>query len=262
MLLAGITACSQDKKEIGVVAHRGYWQCEDGGMARNSIASLTSAQKQGFWGSECDIHVSADDTVFVWHDAKIEGRRVQQMTFAELSEVVLANGERIPTLEQYLQAYNDNAAAFGTSTRLIIEIKKHKDPAREELCIDKMYEFLKAYKLYDPAKIVFISFSLKACQKISSDCPGFTVQYLEKDLTPAEVKNSGVGGMDIHFQALRDNPSWTGEAHALGMSMNSWTASEEDQILDMIAQGVDQITSDRPDLVREILAREGIKEAK
>jgi glycerophosphoryl diester phosphodiesterase len=37
-----------NKKDIKVVAHRGYWNCEEAGFARNSLAALECALKEGF----------------------------------------------------------------------------------------------------------------------------------------------------------------------------------------------------------------------
>ena len=46
------------KGDVAIVAHRGFWKSEQGGMSENSIASLKAAQDAGLWGSECDIHSS------------------------------------------------------------------------------------------------------------------------------------------------------------------------------------------------------------
>ena len=44
--------------KVQIVAHRGYWNCEEGQNAKNSIASLAAAQKYGFWGSEFDVNMT------------------------------------------------------------------------------------------------------------------------------------------------------------------------------------------------------------
>ena len=48
--------------KTAIVAHRGYWNCAAAGFAQNSLASLREAQTAGFWGSECDVHLTSDDT--------------------------------------------------------------------------------------------------------------------------------------------------------------------------------------------------------
>ena len=33
------------QKEAGIVAHRGFWNCEEAGYAKNSVAALREAQE-------------------------------------------------------------------------------------------------------------------------------------------------------------------------------------------------------------------------
>ena len=47
-------------RETGIVAHRGFWNCEEAGYAKNSIAALRCAQEAGLWGSEFDVNITAD----------------------------------------------------------------------------------------------------------------------------------------------------------------------------------------------------------
>ena len=61
----------KQKGKTAVVAHRGFWKCEAAGFSENSIASLKAAQDNGCWGSECDVHITADDIVIVNHNNDI-----------------------------------------------------------------------------------------------------------------------------------------------------------------------------------------------
>ena len=99
---ATVTLAQAQKKASAIVAHRGYWNCEAGGYARNSLAALESAQKAGFWGSEFDVNMTADSVLLVFHDAHINGKRIDQTPYAEFKDYRLENGEPIPTLDQYL----------------------------------------------------------------------------------------------------------------------------------------------------------------
>lgn len=49
--------------QVAIVAHRGYWNCEAAGFARNSLASLKAAQDAGFWGSEFDVNMTNDSVL-------------------------------------------------------------------------------------------------------------------------------------------------------------------------------------------------------
>ena len=60
-ILCVLPLSARGKRQVAIVAHRGYWQCEAGGNSHNSIASLKAAQDGKFWGSELDglVHVAA-----------------------------------------------------------------------------------------------------------------------------------------------------------------------------------------------------------
>lgn len=45
------------------------------------------------------------------------------------------------------------------------------------------------------------------------------------------------------------------EAHALGLRVVPWTVNEADDMRRLLALGVDGITTDRPDVLLEILGR-------
>lgn len=75
---ATVTFVQAQPKESAIVAHRGYWNYKEGGYARNSLAALESAQKAGFWGSEFDVNMTSDGELLIFHDAHIDGKRIDQ----------------------------------------------------------------------------------------------------------------------------------------------------------------------------------------
>ena len=40
-------SCRQKEEKVAIVAHRGYWNCEKAGYAKNSLAALKCAQEAG-----------------------------------------------------------------------------------------------------------------------------------------------------------------------------------------------------------------------
>ena len=65
MLLFPLSADA--RKKTGIVAHRGFWNCEEAGYAKNSVAALRCAQEAGFWGSEFDVNMTSDGVLIVYH---------------------------------------------------------------------------------------------------------------------------------------------------------------------------------------------------
>ena len=238
--------CATRVPSVQIVAHRGYWDLPGG--AQNSIASLKKAQEFGCWGSEFDLHLTADDVVVVNHDATLGGVSIQSSPFDDIRGYALKNGEQPSTLDDYLTQGGKNADCI-----LVLELKPHKDAERENVLIDRCLEALKAHKLLNPKKVVFISFSYHICRELARRCPGYTVQYLEGDKAPALLHADGITGIDYHYNVLFKHPEWVDEAHSLGMSVNAWTVDDEKDMKKLIGLGVDQITTNDPALLREIL---------
>ena len=158
---------------IAVVAHRGFWNCEAAGFSENSIAALRAAQDNGFWGCECDIHITADGIVIVNHNNDISGKLICDSGYSDFDGDLLPNGEKRPTLEAYLDnVYPDHR------TVIVIEFKAQKNEEREDLLIDKTMEILRAKGLFDPQAVAFISFSRHICLRLANEYPQFINQYL------------------------------------------------------------------------------------
>ena len=238
--------------KVAIVAHRGFWKSEAAGMSENSIASLKAAQDAGLWGSECDVHITADDVVIVNHDPTIEGKKIATHNFADFANDLLPNGERRPTLDEYL-----DQAAKSKTTKLVIELKKQPSEDREDLLVAKTIATLKVHNLYNPERVLFISFSKYMCDLIAKLCPEFVNQFLSMDPIgnhdPLIYGSQDINGVDYHYKMFRAHPEWIQNAHDKGMSTNAWTVNKEDDIRKMIELGVDAITTNEPLLVREIL---------
>jgi len=250
-IVAFAASCSP---KVAITAHRGFWNCDEAKKAENSIASLRIAQDHDLWGSEFDVHMTKDFQLVVHHDADINGKRIWKYNYADFAGDRLKNGEKVPTLDEYLTQGEKSAR-----TVLVFELKPQGDKAHEDYMTDLSVAALKAHNLYDPKRVIFISFSLNICQRLAGLCPGFTVQYLGQDKSPAELYKLGINGVDYHYSVFAKNPTWFQEARDRGMSINCWTVDGEKDIQNMIDLGVDCITTNEPLLVRSML---GGKEAK
>lgn len=233
---------------IAIAAHRGFWKCEEAVNSQNSIASLTQAQVNGFWGSECDIHLTKDGEIIVNHDDRIDGLKISENTFSELSAHLLANGEKRPSFDEYLAQ-----TAKYPKTTLVVELKQQPTQEIEEELVQKTIKALKAHRLYDPKKIAFISFSYYICLRIAQLCPEFVNQYLEGDIAPSALAKVGINGIDYKYTVLYAHPEWVKEAHSLGMSVNVWTVNKTKDMKAFIELGVDAITTNEPLKLRELL---------
>lgn len=233
---------------IEIAAHRGFWKCEKAKDSQNSIQALNLAQKNNFWGSEFDVHLTKDNVVIVNHDPDIDGIKIHQTNYTDLKDHKLPNGEHRPTLDEYLKK-----GAKSSNTVLVLEVKNQESDARTvqltDICIQKLID----HNLYDPSRVIFISFSLAACKHIAQVAPEFTNQYLSGNIDPDTLHGYGINGIDYHYKVFYKNPEWVKRSHELGMTVNAWTVNKKADIQKMIDLGVDCITTNEPLLVREML---------
>ena len=242
--LVGLTAVAQPK----IVAHRGYWRTD--GSAQNSITSLQKAAAVGCYGSEFDVWLTADGVPVVFHDATIDGIRIEDTTFATLMNHRLQNGEFIPTLQQYL---TEGSRIEGC--QLILEIKPHRNEVRDKRIADMCVELVRTLGL--EKKTEYISFSKVVCQRLHEITPDSKVAYLNGELAPAQIKEMGLTGIDYNEKVFVKHPEWLQEAKQLGVEVNVWTVDGEENLRHHAnLQGVDLITTNDPEILKGILAEQ------
>jgi glycerophosphoryl diester phosphodiesterase len=102
------------------VAHRGFHD-RAAGRLENTLAAAIAAVERGF-AIECDLQLTADERVIVFHDDTLDRLTVatgpvHRLTLSELREIPLRDSEdRIPTLQELLET-------VGGKVPLVIELK-------------------------------------------------------------------------------------------------------------------------------------------
>ena len=230
-----------------VVAHRGYWRID--GSAQNSIASLQKAAAVGCYGSEFDVWITVDGVPVVFHDATINGIRIEDATYAELMNHRLANGEFIPTLQQYLLE-----ATKIEGCQLILESKPHSTAQRDERIVPRCLELVHMLKLRERTE--YISFSKHVCEYLHAEEPTAKIAYLNGDISPKEIKAMGLTGIDYHFNVFKKHPEWLKESQQLGVEVNVWTVDGEEALTEFSnMSGIDIITTNDPEILQNVLKK-------
>ena len=240
-----LAPCMAQTTRCQTIAHRGEWRSE--GSAQNSRTSLQRALDLNIFGSEIDIWLTRDDHIMVNHDVKYQGVSLQDASFAQCKRLRLGNGERMPQLKHLLKIMKRSKSP----TRLVVEVKPHRDPLRSRRCAAMAINEIRRRGLED--RVMYISFSLEACLTIHAMAPEADVAYLEGDRTPADLHRMGLNGIDYHFSKFQAHPEWVGEAHRLGMNVNTWTVDKPEDIRAMKALGVDYITTNEPARCEELI---------
>ena len=233
--------------EPKVVAHRGYWKAD--GSAQNSIRSLVKADSIGCFASEFDVWMTKDGHLVVNHDATYNGLEIQKSKAKKVLAQQLSNGEYLPTLEQYL----DTAAVLKDS-RIVCELKSHKNKKQEEKAVKAIVKMMAEKGLSD--RVDYITFSKEAMLNFIKYAPaGTEVYYLNGEMSPAELKEVGAAGMDYNQKVFVKHPEWIQECHDLGLKVNVWTVDKEKDMQRLIDQGVDFITTNKPETLQKLLKK-------
>ena len=248
--LSLLTVCIHIQAQTQIIAHRGFWKTE--GSAQNSLAALVKANEIKAYGAELDIWLSSDGIPVVFHDAYVtfddKKLSVQDTPVDVLTQVKLSNGENLPTLESYLNTFEDCQ-----DTKLIVEFKSHRTKYQEDELVEKVLKMVRDRNLQN--RVEYISFSLNFVVKTIHLDPLAKVYYLSGNLSPTVIKAIGATGIDYHQSVIKKNPQWVKESHDLGLKVNVWTVNKPEDIQQMIDLNVDFITTDEPLLVREFLNR-------
>lgn len=247
-------------EKVAVVAHRGFWNCPEAGYAQNSVAALKAAQDAGFWGSEFDVQLTSDGVVVANHDKEYGPKKmiIAQHSYEELAQYPLPNGEKLPTLAEYLQQ-----GLKCESTILVLEFKEQANDTLTARLVDSSMEIIREVGIYDPSRICFISFSRFACERMVEKYPEFKVQFLSMNpftsISAAKAGELGFEGLDYWIMLFRLNPGLVSDLHSRGLKANVWTVDKGKSMESMFNLGVDMLTTNDPLQARALLGERELK---
>lgn len=234
--------------ENPVVAHRGAWKAK--ALPENSIAALREAIRLGCVGSEFDVRMTKDEVLIVTHDATYNDLIIEESTYSKLAETKLANGETLPTLEDYIKA----GLVDNPSTGLVVELKPSKTPGFNELMAVKAMETID--RLNAKAHVLtYISFSYAILKKIKQIDSNAQVQYLDGSKNPDQLENDQILGMDYYISAFKNNPTWIAQAKAKNIKLNVWTVNKESDMNWFLDREFDFITTNEPELLFDLMEK-------
>jgi len=227
-----------------VIAHRGAWK--ESSLPENSIASLKQAIQLGCHGSEFDVHLTKDDSLVVNHDDDFYGTAIASATYKELLVKNLPNGEKIPTVREYLKE-----GIKQKGTKLIFEIKTSTRKERSLKLTRMSVDLVRELGAQNWVEYICFDYDVgKLVHKLDSKAK---VAYLKGDKTPAQVKRDGYTGLDYNYKVYKKHPEWIQEAQDLGLTVNAWTVNDREEMKNLLAQKLDYITTNEPELLLDIL---------
>ena len=227
------------------IAHRGY----SGKYPENTMLAFERAIEAGADGIEFDLQMSKDGALVIIHDETLERTtdgtgNVCDYTLAELRALDAGQGERLPTLGEYL----DMAKDTGIITNIELKNGIFEYEGMEALAIAEV----RKRNMED--RIIFSSFnhySIQRCLKLAPEiaraflCGSWMIDMGEY-LNRHEVQY-------LHPSMGSVCPSLVDELHEHGAKVNVWTVNKLDDMRHMINLGADGIITNEVELLNTLL---------
>lgn len=241
-MLVIVVFSSCNTKKNAVVSHRGAWKQNN--LPENSIAALRHAIDLKLPGSEFDVWRTADDSLVINHDAHYNKLLIEETKYAELIKFKLSNGEKLPTLREYILEGKKN----NKKTLLVCEIKPSEiSKERGKKTALKVVETVK--KLKAEKITCYISFDYEILKQIRQVDNKTSLQYLEGNKSPKEVKLDNISGVDYHYSVFQKHPEWIKEAKENNITLNAWTVNDVEVMDWIIKNDFNYITTNEPELL-------------
>ena len=256
-------------------AHRGG----AGLWPENTLEAFGRALALGVSTLELDVHLTAEDDVVVAHDpALADARRIRALTRADLPPTM-------PLLRQVAALLEDRGA---DPVRVNLEIKYDALDAAQltsrEAFVAKVVDALRVDGMVGRTSIQ--CFDWGVLQRVGAAEPALgrnllvSPKYLADrspwfdgvPVDPDFVRTAAAEGFTaispVHGSPFRSgvgDPAYepfateamVAEAHAAGLAVIPYVVDDEATVRHLLRIGVDGLITNRPDLVREVLAQEG-----
>ena len=238
-----------------ITAHRGYSAI----APENTISAFEEAVKIGADYIELDVQLTADEQLVVFHDKTIDRTtdgtgELSNMTYEELQEFSAGkwfskDGEFD---EQKISLLADVLEDVGNDILLNIEIKNHGDVKKTA---EKTAEVIEEYGIERSCYVTSFSYTaLKAIKKINPKIKTGLIANIATSTSFSQLEHIDAVSLNYIFV----NSSIVNMAHQNGKRVFVWTVDRKSDIQHMIAMGVDNIITNRPDRASEIITSNSI----
>lgn len=242
------------EKPIIFIGHRGASYL----APENTLASLRLAWELGAEAAECDVMLTSDKEVVLFHDKNTkklcgENHEVSETPWEVLNKLAIKlretnlpeyQGESIPLLADVLEILPDDRM-------LVIEIKTGPE----------ILPFLKEIigQHWKSGKISFIAFdfeTIRGAKILFPDVPCYYLSSFRSDVNKRmdALVESGLDGLDLRYPII-DEPLME-RCKDAGLEVWCWTVNDAKTARKMKTMGVTAVTTDRPRWLKEQLLTE------
>lgn len=233
------------------VAHRGASYL----APENTLASIQLAWELGADAAECDVMLSSDQQVLLFHDKNTKKLTGESHVIAESPWEVLSKLEvklRETNLNKYegegIPLLADVLPTIPADRMLVIEIKTGPEilPFLKE-CIEQHWK---------TGKISFIAFDfecIKEAKILFPEVPSYYLSSFQGDVNKRldAIVDARLEGVDLRHAII--DQTLVDKCKDAGLDVWCWTVNDPETARKMKALGVTAVTTDRPQWLKEQL---------
>ena len=223
----------------------------------NSRSAFAHAAELGFSHIETDIRATADGVVVIHHDAHLDRTTTSSglIAAADYADVrgALVGADPIMTLDEALEQFPD--VNFNIDCKddhsvqpLISTIRKHGKSIFSRILVGS-FSARRLRRIRDAfGPRLATSCSPTEVLALRLAAAGVPVSLPPPSVVAAQVPMTFRGVPVL-------SPAFVDIAHQRGLSVHVWTIDDEDTMRSLIDMGVDGIVTDRPSVLRKVLAK-------
>ena len=236
----------RNNKKMKFYAHRGA----SADFPEHTMAAYRGAIEQGALGFECDIRVTKDEVLILWHDANMKKEAksaaiIANRTYAEIKQIYPA----VMTLNELLDLAIENKKSLALETKNPVQTGNRV----EELVVAELHKRKDAIKK-SGIDVAIMSFSWFAIEKIKKMDPTIKTVMLLGDITNKITRrftSAQVIGPSVEM--IRKSPELISEIKNSGKELYVWTVDSTEDLQYCASVGVDIVMTNRPAHARSVL---------
>ena len=234
---------------LAYVAHRGASYL----APENTLASISLAWEVGADAVECDVMLTADNRVILFHDTNTkkltgESHEVNETSWEQLRGLTIRPSDtNLPEFtEEPIPLLRDVLGTIPADRMLVIEIKTGPE------ILPYLKEVVDTH--WTSGKISFIAFDFETIKAAKAIYPEVACYYLAMFKTDVNrqfdaVVESGLDGLDLRHGII--DRKLADRCTEAGLGLWCWTVNDPETALRMKTLGVTAVTTDRPKWLRE-----------
>jgi glycerophosphoryl diester phosphodiesterase len=237
-------------------AHRG-WHIGDLAGCENTLAAFTRAVDEGYQYLETDVHVTSDGVLIAFHDDRLDrvtDRRgaIGDLTWDEVSKARIRGREPIPLMADLLAALPDTR--FNIDPKSDSAVGPLIDLLRASGSLDRV-----GLGSFSDARLASLRRALGPQAAISLGPLGVArLAAAARFGRKVNVGSAVAAQVPVRMGRVRVvSPAFVKAAHGAGIEVHVWTIDDENEMRRLLDLGVDGLMTDRPDVLRSVLADRG-----